>query len=131
MLAENLAPGSERKSCSSQSQSTHARSIWIRARGSTYDVVTSDLVGLAPGAHDIGVVVGEDGNDVDTLLPQLGKVLDVARNVSGRADGSEGTCRGNPSDHDSPGVRRMDVWTYQEGRRGRPSCPSTPWRHSS
>lgn len=57
----------------------------------TYNVITGDLVGLAPGAHDIGIVVGKDGNNVDTLGTELGKLLNVLGNVTGRADGGEGT----------------------------------------
>lgn len=60
-------------------------------KGETYNVVASDLVGLAPGAHDVGIVVGQDGDNVDTLLTELGESLDVAGDVSGRADGSEST----------------------------------------
>lgn len=59
----------------------------------TYDVIAGDLVGLTPGAHDVGVVVGKDGNNIDTLLPELRESLDVAGNVSGGADRSESTCK--------------------------------------
>ena len=59
----------------------------------TYNVVASDAVGLAPGAHDVGIVVGQDGNNVNTLGAQLGELLDVLGDVVGRADGGEGTCR--------------------------------------
>lgn len=58
-----------------------------------YNVVAGDTVGLAPGAHDVGVVVGQDGNDVDALGAQLRKLLDVLGDVVGGADGGEGTCR--------------------------------------
>lgn len=60
----------------------------------TYDVITSDLVGLAPGAHDVGIVVGDDGNNVDTLGAELRELLDVLGDVAGRADGGEGTGEG-------------------------------------
>lgn len=62
-----------------------------RTEQGTYDVITSDLVGLAPGAHDIGIVVGKDGNDVDTLGAELRELLEVLGDVAGRADGGEGT----------------------------------------
>lgn len=58
-----------------------------------YNVVASDTVGLAPGAHDVGIVVGQDGDDVDTLGAQLRELLDVLGDVVGRADRGEGTCR--------------------------------------
>jgi hypothetical protein len=60
--------------------------------GWTYNVIAGNTVGLAPGAHDVGIVVGEDGDLVDTLLAELGELLDVLRDVVGGADGSEGTC---------------------------------------
>lgn len=60
----------------------------------SYNVITGNTVGLAPGAHDVGIVVGEDGDLVDTLLAELGKLLDVLGNVVGGADGSESTCGG-------------------------------------
>lgn len=59
----------------------------------TYNVIASDTVGLAPGAHDVGIVVGQDGNNVDALGAQLGELLDVLGDVVGGADGGEGTCR--------------------------------------
>lgn len=91
MLLEKRASGSDRKSCE-ETVSISLIGCQIRSRkGITYDVVASDLVGLTPGAHDVGVVVGKDGNNVDTLLTELGESLDVAGDVSGRADRSEGT----------------------------------------
>ena len=64
-------------------------------RGTTYNVVTGDAVGLAPGAHHVGIVVSEDGNDVDTLGTDLRELLDVLGDVVGRADGGESTCNFN------------------------------------
>lgn len=66
--------------------------------GEEENVVPSDLVGLAPGAHDIGIVVGEDGNNVNTLGTDLGELLDVLGNVASRADGSEGTGKSEEDD---------------------------------
>jgi hypothetical protein len=60
--------------------------------GKAYNVITGDAVGLAPGAHDVGIVVGQDSDDVDTLGADLRELLDVLGNVVGRADGGEGTC---------------------------------------
>lgn len=57
----------------------------------TYEVVSGNTVGLAPGAHDVGVVVGEDSNDIDTLGLELRELLGVLGNVSGGADGGEST----------------------------------------
>lgn len=59
----------------------------------TYNVIAGDAVGLAPGAHDEGIVVGEDGDLVDSLGAKLGELGDVLGDVVGGADGGEGTCR--------------------------------------
>lgn len=59
--------------------------------GQEENVVASDAVGLAPGAHDVGIVVGENGNHINTLGPQGREVVNVSGDVGGRADGSEGT----------------------------------------
>lgn len=60
-------------------------------RSSTYNVVVLDTVGLGPGAHDVGIVVSKDSNNVDTLLTDLRELLLVLGDVVCRADGSEGT----------------------------------------
>lgn len=78
------------------------------ACGGTYNVVTGDTVGLAPSAHDVGIVVGKDGNLVDTLLAELGELLDVLGDVVGGADGSEGTCGGGQWESLADG-RRADA----------------------
>jgi hypothetical protein len=57
----------------------------------THNFVVLDLVGLAPGAHDKGIVKGEHGDNVDSLLAELRQVLDVARHVVDGASGGEGT----------------------------------------
>lgn len=75
--------------------------VWVinrRGREKTYDVVVLDTVGLAPGAHDVGIVVGEDGNNVDTLGVDLGQTLKVLGDVTSGADGSEGTGEGEEDD---------------------------------
>lgn len=59
----------------------------------TYNVVAGDTVGLAPGAHDIGIVVGQDGDNIDTLGAELGELGDVLGDVVCGADGGESTCR--------------------------------------
>jgi hypothetical protein len=64
-----------------------------RRRMETYNVITGNTVGLAPGAHDVGIVVGQDGDDIDTLGAELGELLDVLGDVVGRANGGEGTYR--------------------------------------
>lgn len=60
------------------------------AEKETYNIITSHLVRLTPGAHDIGVIISKHGDDVDTLCAQLGKLLNVFGDVTGGADGSEG-----------------------------------------
>ena len=67
-------------------------------REGTYEVVVLDTVGLAPGAHDVGIVVSKDGNNVDTLSADLGKTLEVLGDVTGGADGGEGTGEGEEDD---------------------------------
>lgn len=62
-------------------------------RAKTYNVITGDTVGLAPGAHDVGIVVGQDGDDINTLGAELGELLDVLGDVVGRANGGEGAYR--------------------------------------
>lgn len=59
----------------------------------TYNVIASDTVGLAPGAHNVSIIVGQNGNNVDTLGAQLGELLNVLGNMVGGADGGESTCR--------------------------------------
>lgn len=66
----------------------------VSERQDTYDVVVLDTVGLAPGAHDVGIVVGQNGDLVDTLGAELRELLDVLGNVVGGADRGESTCIG-------------------------------------
>lgn len=66
--------------------------------GEEENVVVGDLVGLTPGAHDEGIVVGKDGNNVDTLLADLRELLNVLGDVVGGADGGEGTGEGEEDD---------------------------------
>jgi hypothetical protein len=61
------------------------------AFGYAYDVIASDLVRLAPGGHDIGIVVGQNGYNINALLLELGEGLNVAGNVASGANRSEGT----------------------------------------
>ena len=55
-------------------------------------------MGLAPGRHDVGVIVGDDDDVVDALGLECGLVLDVSRQVRGLADGREGTGEGDEND---------------------------------
>lgn len=94
MLLEKRASGSERKSCD-----LSAGAQWGSGRGRrTYEVITSDVVGLTPGAHDVGIVVGKDGNNVDTLGLELGELLGVLGDVASRADRGESTGEGEEDD---------------------------------
>lgn len=70
--------------------------VWFEEE--TYNVVVLDAVGLTPGAHDKGIVVGQDGNNVNTLGMDLGELLLVLGDVVGRADGGEGTGEGKEDD---------------------------------
>ena len=47
----------------------------------THNVTALDLIGLAPRTHHIRVVVSQAGHNVDALLLQPGKVLDIAGKV--------------------------------------------------
>lgn len=60
----------------------------------SYNVISLHAVGLAPGAHDEGIVVGENGDLVDSLLAELGEFLDVLGDVVGGADRCESTYGG-------------------------------------
>jgi hypothetical protein len=62
-------------------------------RRSSYNIIPPDMVGLAPGAHDEGIVRRGDRDDVDALLSEVGEVLDVAGHVVDGAGGREGACR--------------------------------------
>lgn len=94
MDLENLASGSERNSWKRLVNAQLAQPRELGGGGDSYNVITGHTVGLAPGAHDVGIVVSEDGDLVDTLLAELGKLLDVLGDVVGGADGSESTCGG-------------------------------------
>lgn len=91
MLRENLASGSERKSCLKR---VSHYSKEKRCLGGTHDAVAHS-VHLAPCAHHKGIVGCEDCNDVHTLLLQLGEVLNIAREVVDGASGGEGACDGS------------------------------------
>lgn len=69
-----------------------APGIYTRYTGiETHNVVVLDVVGLAPGAHDESIVVGQDSNDIDTLLADLRELLEVFGDVVGGANRGEGT----------------------------------------
>ena len=59
--------------------------------GGTHNIVAHS-VHLAPCAHYKGVVECEDCNNIDTLLFQLGEVLNVAGDVIDGASGGKGAC---------------------------------------
>ena len=61
--------------------------------GEHEDVVARDVVDLAPGAHDPGVVGGDDGDLVYAFGLELVDLLDVRGQVVGLAAGGEGACR--------------------------------------
>lgn len=71
----------------------------------TYDEVVLDTVGLAPGGHDVGVVVGNDDDLVDTLGLELGSLGDVAGDVRASAGRGEGT--GNRDEDD---LLVLELW---------------------
>jgi hypothetical protein len=57
----------------------------------TYNEVILDVVGLAPGGHDEGVVVGEEDDLVDALgleLVDVGQVRGQVGDVAGRGEGA-------------------------------------------
>ena len=61
----------------------------------TYEVFAlRHLVDLAPASKNVLVVVGDEGDLVDTLGLEFLELLDVGRKVVGGAARSEGTLRG-------------------------------------
>ena len=66
--------------------------------GQEQQAVVVDAVGLAPGGHDVWVVAGDDGNNVDALLLELWKLLDVVWDVLGGACWGEGAWEGEEDD---------------------------------
>lgn len=68
------------------------------ARGIAYDELVVDVVGLAPGGHDPGVVAGNDDDLVDALGLELGNLVDEAGDVVGGAGGGEGAGDGDEDD---------------------------------
>lgn len=67
-------------------------------RTCTHNEVIFDVVGLAPGGHDPGVVEGDEDNLVDALgLERIG-VLDVGGNMGHLAGRGESTGNGDQDD---------------------------------
>lgn len=64
----------------------------------TYNEVIGDPVGLAPGGHDIGVVVGDDDDMVDALGLEGGLLIDEGGDVPLGARGGESTGDGDDDD---------------------------------
>ncbi len=57
-----------------------------------------NVVGLAPGGHDPGVVAGNDDDLVDALGLELRDLADVAGDVADLARGGEGAGEGDEDD---------------------------------
>ena len=55
------------------------------------------MIGLSPGTHHIRVIGSDAGDDVDSLLLQLGQIGDIAREMLARATGGE--CTGNSKEN--------------------------------
>jgi hypothetical protein len=70
--------------------SNHRTCEWYHNEN-TYNELVVDTVGLAPAGHDVGVVVSENDDLVNTLLNELVLVLLEAGDVAGTACRSEGT----------------------------------------
>jgi hypothetical protein len=104
MALENFASGSERKSCQYQCQSAWMDIVFHPGREAAglrgpYNRVIRHFVGLAPRAHDEGVVEGDHGDDVDPLLLELGQVLDISWQVVDRAGGRKGSYQSESDTH--------------------------------
>jgi hypothetical protein len=89
MLLENWASGSERNSYI-RNKLAIAHKVLTRS-GGTHDFVSADLIGLAPGAHDEGVVESHNGHNVHTLSTELRQILDISGHVVHRASRGEST----------------------------------------
>lgn len=66
--------------------------------GEEEEAIVVDAVGLAPAGHDVWVVVGNDGDDIDALLLQLWDLLDELWDVVGGAGWGEGSWKGEEDD---------------------------------
>ena len=64
----------------------------------TYDRLILDAVGLAPGGHDEGVVVGDDNDLVNALRLEVVELGLVARDVVGLAGRGESAGDGDKND---------------------------------
>lgn len=72
--------------------------VFMRRGRESHDELVLDAVGLAPGRHDEGVVVGNDDDLVNALGLELVGVVDVRGDVGGRAGGREGAGHGDEDD---------------------------------
>lgn len=91
MLLENLESGSERNSyCVSASISVHEGG----QKPGSYNIISANVVGLSKGAHHKRVVESHNGNDIDALFSEVGKVLDEAGQVVHGAGWGESTYTG-------------------------------------
>lgn len=66
--------------------------------GKAYNRLVLDAVGLAPGGHDEGVVVGDDDDLVDALSLEVVELGLVARDVVGLAGRGESAGDGDEND---------------------------------
>lgn len=53
------------------------------------DIVSSNIVGLPPGSHHVGIIEGYHSNDIYAFFLQYANIFDVGRKVSFGAAGSE------------------------------------------
>lgn len=77
---------SERKSCNPSGIEPKR----LHSLSDAYDGIILDFVGLAPSAHHEGVVVGQDGDDVDTLFLELWQIRYIPGEMVFRAGRREG-----------------------------------------
>lgn len=101
-------------------------------------LITLDSINLAPCVHHPAVVARNCRNDIDALLAELGRLLDVRGQVEGLAAGSEGAGHREQDDFlVGPFFRRVVFLGTPAGRgvcvgNGRPSvCLSEQWSTQS
>ena len=98
----------------------------------SHNLLPANAVCLAPSAHNEGIIEGQDGDDIDALLAELGQVVDVSGDVVHGAGGGESACSTEyPALAKSSIGLRATVLTYREQRTEQPSCRPTFGRHCS
>src|SRR4051812_1811511 len=65
---------------------------------STHDIVVLDPIGLAPGAHDKGVIESQDGHEIDLLALDFVQLLNVTWQMTHRAAWGERSGHGEEYD---------------------------------